>query len=129
SLRGHSRIEGTAEVMWTNPLGTVCGLRFTSLSVGALEHLNNWTNQSLLARTPRTTDTAVRVKSAAPPSEIVPATDNAERSLLNASPIFAIAPVVEVPSAEPVAGKRWQSPLSFWTAFGILAAAIGVAAF
>ena len=129
SLRGHSRIEGTAEVVWTNPLGTVCGLKFTSLSVGALEHLNNWTNQSLMARMPRTTDTAVPAKSAAPPAKIVPATDNAGQSLLDASPIFAIAPVVETPPAEPAPGLRWQSPLFFWTAFGILAAAISVAVF
>src|SRR5579862_5901549 len=46
SLRGHSRIEGAGEVVWTNEMRTVCGLRFTSLSSGAREHLNNWTNQS-----------------------------------------------------------------------------------
>ena len=129
SLRGHSRIEGTGEVVWTNSMGTVCGLKFTSLSVGAIEHLNNWTNQSRLARTSRTTDMAARSKVEAPPAEIVPAADNAGRSLLNSSPLFAIAPVVEAPSAEAVAGKRLQSPLLFWTAFGILAAAIGTAAF
>src|ERR1700720_1314211 len=49
SLRGHSRIEGAGEVVWTNPMGTVCGMKFTSLSVGALEYLNNWTNQSRTA--------------------------------------------------------------------------------
>ena len=48
SLRGHSRIEGAGEVVWTNEMRTVCGLRFTSLSSGAREHLNNWTNQSRL---------------------------------------------------------------------------------
>jgi hypothetical protein len=46
SLRGHSRIEGAGEVVWTNEMKTVCGLRFTALSSGAREHLNNWTNQS-----------------------------------------------------------------------------------
>jgi hypothetical protein len=35
SLRGHSRIEGAGEVVWTNEMRTVCGLRFTSLSSGA----------------------------------------------------------------------------------------------
>ena len=44
SLRGHSRIEGTGEVVWANTTGTVCGLKFTTLSPGALEHLNNWTS-------------------------------------------------------------------------------------
>src|ERR1700682_3933196 len=46
SLRGHGRIQGAGEVVWTNELGTVCGLKFTSLSAGALEYLNNWTNQT-----------------------------------------------------------------------------------
>ena len=46
SLRGQSRIEGAGEVVWTNEMRTVCGLKFTSLSGGAREHLNNWTNQS-----------------------------------------------------------------------------------
>ncbi len=109
-------------------MGTVCGLKFTSLSVGALEYLNNWTNQSLMARTSRP-DTAIRAKAPAPPPKIAPAAGNAGRSLLNTSPIFAIAPVAEAPSAEPAPGLRWQSPLFFWTAFGILAAAIAVTAF
>ena len=50
SLRGHSRIEGAGEVVWTNEMKTVCGLKFTSLSSGAREHLNNWTNQSRMSR-------------------------------------------------------------------------------
>ncbi len=46
SLRGHSRIEGAGEVVWTNEMKTVCGLKFTALSSGAREYLNNWTNLS-----------------------------------------------------------------------------------
>jgi hypothetical protein len=110
-------------------MGTVCGLKFTSLSVGAIEHLNNWTNQSLLARTQRTTDTSAQANVAAPPAANIPAADNAGRSLLNSSPLFAIAPVVEERSGEPAAVLRWSSPLLFWTAFVILAASIGAAAF
>src|ERR1700688_2214523 len=53
SLRGHSRIEGAGEVVWTNEMKTVCGLRFTSLSAGAREHLSNWTNQTHLPETAR----------------------------------------------------------------------------
>ena len=115
--------------MWTDPLGTICGLKFTSLSVGALEHLNNWTNQSHMANTPPTTDTDARETSAAASSKIFSDADNAEPSLLSDSPIFAIAPVVEAPSAEPGPGFRGQHPLLFWTAFVILAAAIGFAGF
>src|ERR1700739_1306215 len=37
SLRGHSRIEGVGEVVWTNEMKKVCGLRFTSLAAGARE--------------------------------------------------------------------------------------------
>src|SRR5579864_3338620 len=55
SLRGHSRIEGTGEVVWTNEMKTICGLKFTSLSSGAREHINTWTShrphlRSLLKR-------------------------------------------------------------------------------
>ena len=49
SSRGHNRIEGSGEVVWTNDMKTVCGLRFTSLSAGAREYLYNWTNQSRMA--------------------------------------------------------------------------------
>ena len=35
SLRGHSRIEGAGEVVWTNEMKTVCGMKFTSLSSAA----------------------------------------------------------------------------------------------
>src|SRR5271155_3600844 len=62
SLRGHSRIEGAGEVVWTNEMRTVCGLRFTSLSGGAREYLNDWTNQS---RTPAAA--REKVLSPAPP--------------------------------------------------------------
>ncbi len=129
SLRGHSRIEGTGEVVWTDPLGTICGLKFTSLSVGALEHLNNWTNQSHMANTPPATEMDAREKSAAATSKIFSDAYNAERSLPTDSPIFAIAPVVEAQAAEPGPGFRGQHPLLFWTAFGILIAAIGLAGF
>src|SRR5579863_4002932 len=53
SLHGHSRIEGAGVVVWTNEMRTVCGLRFTSLSGGARELLNSWTNQSLMPEAAR----------------------------------------------------------------------------
>ena len=49
SSRGQNRIEGAGEVVWTNEMRTVCGLRFTSLSSGAREYLDNWTNQSRMS--------------------------------------------------------------------------------
>lgn len=130
SLRGHSRIEGAGEVVWTNQMGTVCGMKFTSLSAGALEYLNNWTNQSRQA--PKARAAAAEPKLA---SEPVPKADAAastvidKQSAFSAAPIFAIAPVAEQPLSDSAAPSWWQSSLLFWAALGILAAAISIAAF
>lgn len=130
SLRGHSRIEGAGEVVWTNQRGTVCGLKFTSLSAGALEHLNNWTNQSQMAQK---AVVPARAKTVAPAPKAAPALPDAGRSLLNTAPVFAIPPAAAV-NAEPNASEstaemRWQSPLFIWATFGILAAAFVVIAY
>jgi hypothetical protein len=115
SLRGHSRIEGTGEVVWTNQIGTVCGLKFTSLSPGALEHLNSWTNQS-------NTSAPARVKTAAAVRPIVsaaPKTNPPVLSILSAEPEFAIPSAVEREDAVHITEMRGQSPL-FWMAVGAL---------
>jgi hypothetical protein len=125
SLRGHSRIEGAGEVVWTNEMGTVCGLRFTSLSGGALEHLNNWTNQSRMARKA----VPPRGKTVAPAPPAVSAASDTRRSLPGAAPVFAIPPTFGIRSSKSMAVVRWQNPKFFWPAFGVLAAALAVTAF
>ena len=140
SLRGHSRIEGAGEVVWTNQMGTVCGLKFTSLSAGALEHLNNWTNQSRMAQSapapasPRAKAMAPALKPASATASAISAAPDAGRSLAKTAPVFAIPPAAvartEANTSESTAGMRWQSPLFFLGAlFGVLAAAIAVIAF
>jgi hypothetical protein len=122
SLRGHSRIEGVGEVVWTNGMRTICGLRFTSLSVGALEHLNNWTNQSQMPVAARE-----NVLSPAPQTES-PAYD-ASRLGANSELIFAIPPAAEVYLSEPMTRTLWQEPLFFWILFVLLGTALVVTAF
>ncbi|HEX3376091.1 MAG TPA: PilZ domain-containing protein, partial [Candidatus Acidoferrales bacterium] len=119
SLRGHSRIEGTGEVVWTNTMGTVCGLKFTNLSPGALEHLNNWTTQS-------SSSSRTQAKIAPPqPKTISPATaaKSSILSIVPAEPVFAIPPAREPYAPEPVIEARGQSPL-FWMAVGALMMAV-----
>jgi hypothetical protein len=127
SLRGHSRIEGAGEVVWTNEMRTVCGLRFTSLSGGAREYLNNWTNRSRKPVAP-----GVNAVSPAPPA--TPQTEEEAASLAsqsdtNAEPLFAIPPADEVYLSEPAVRGPWQEPLLFWILFGLLGAALMVTAF
>jgi hypothetical protein len=127
SLRGHSRIEGTGEVVWTNNVGTVCGLRFTSLSPGALEHLNNWKVQSNTSAPP------ARAKSVAPaPPIVMPAPAAAKSSILkieSPTPVFAITPpAAEREHSVHITEVRGQSPL-FWMAVGALTTAFASAAF
>jgi hypothetical protein len=125
SLRGHSRIEGTGEVVWTNNIGTVCGLKFTSLSPGALEHLNNWKAQSNTSAPPRT-------KTVAQIPPIVAASPiSAKSSILkleSAQPVFAITPAAERDHAVHITEVRGQSPL-FWIAVGALTTAFASVAF
>jgi hypothetical protein len=119
SLTGHSRIEGTGEVVWTNTMGTVCGLKFTTLSPGALEHLSNWTTQS-------TSSSRVQAKIAAPAPKIVsaaPAAKSSVLSIVSAEPVFAIPPAKETYTPEPITETLGQSPL-FWMAVGALMMAV-----
>jgi hypothetical protein len=137
SLRGHSRIEGTGEVVWTNNIGTVCGLKFTSLSPGALEHLNNWKAQSNTSAPPRA-KTVSQMPSVIPAPAVVaaPAVVSApavvaKSSILNiesAEPVFAIAPEPERDRAVHITEVRGQSPI-FWIAVGALTTAFASVAF
>jgi hypothetical protein len=127
SLRGHSRIEGAGEVVWTNEMKTVCGLRFTSLSSGAREHLNNWTNQTQMPEAP-----AEKALSPAPPATLQ--TEEASPTLsresdTSAEPLFAIRPADEVFLSEPEVRSPWQGPLFFWIKLGLLGAALTVTAY
>jgi PilZ domain len=128
SLRGHSRIEGAGEVVWTNEMKTVCGLRFTSLSSGAREHLNNWTNQTQMP-------VSAREKALSPVPPAPRQIEEARPPLISesegeAEPLFAIPPADEVFLSEPEAARMpWQGPLFYWIVFGLLGAALTVAAF
>ena len=127
SLRGHSRIEGVGEVVWTNAMKTVCGLRFTSLSAGAREYLNNWTNQSRMAAPARK-----RGLSAVP--RAIPDTQHSPASLASAAtkeadPVIATSPAPEIYLSEPTDRSVWREPFFFWIMFGILGTALAVTAF
>jgi hypothetical protein len=117
SLQGHGRIEGAGEVVWTNEMRTVCGLRFTSLSSGAREHLNSWTNPS---RRPE----AASEKAVSPPSSTIPQMDKPPASdasplEANPDPIFAIPPADKIYLSEPTSRRmRWRR-LLFWIVLGL----------
>jgi hypothetical protein len=126
SLRGHSRIEGAGKVVWTNDLRTVCGLRFTSLSSGAREHLNNWTNQSRMPKAPRQSPI-----SPLPPMRLaapLPMAPRRQQSLssaaiqpdIGAEPVFAIPPASEVYLSEPAGRSLWGGQLFLWMIFAVL---------
>lgn len=127
SLRGHSRIEGAGEVVWTNEMKTVCGLRFTSLSAGAREYLNNWTNQSRMAA-------PARKKALSPVPRAIPDTQHSPGSLASvatkqADSVIAISPAAEINLLETTSRSVWREPFFFWIMFGILGTALAVTAF
>ncbi len=122
SLRGHSRIEGAGEVVWTNEMRTVCGLRFTSLSSGAREHLNNWTNQSRMP-VPAPETAASPAPAATPQTEEPPASLPSQAATI-AEPLFAIPPAGEVYLSEPAGGTLSGGKLFLWIVFGILGASL-----
>jgi hypothetical protein len=122
SLRGQSRIEGAGEVVWTNEMKTVCGLRFTSLSGDAREHLNNWTNQS-------------RMSVAAPQRDVSPgpaafrkreesSEADVDPSVAKSDPIFAIPPALESYLSEPLGKSMWGGQLFLWIIFGLTGLAL-----
>jgi len=122
SLRGHSRIEGAGEVVWANELRTICGLRFTSLSAGAREHLNNWTTQSRMPAAAR----AKPVSSAppAPPQTEESPASLASQSATNSAPVFAIPPASAIYLSEPAEKTLWGGQLFLWFIFGIMGAMV-----
>jgi len=128
SLRGHSRIEGCGEVVWTNELRTVCGLRFTSLSSGAREHLNNWTNQSKIPTVPRKRLAPVSAPAVSETEQAVPvaAMPTPEARLQS---VFAIRPTVPVFLPAPESDSSGRSPLLVWGLVSVLGVALAVGAF
>src|ERR1700692_3891553 len=118
SSRGQNRIEGTGEVVWTNEMRTVCGLRFTSLSSGAREHLNNWSNQSRMSA-PANADAESTAPPAAPLTEESPAT-LASQPETGAEPLFAIPPAEETYLSEPNGKTLWGGQLLLWIVYGLL---------
>lgn len=148
SLHGHSRIEGAGEVVWTNDARTVCGLRFTSLSSGAREHLNNWTNLSrpaLAAEEPaeeapvspdlqalaEPTDIE-DTQANSPEEETEPPVSVANESAADTEPLFAIPPADHVFLSElsgPEGKSRQGGNLFLWILVVLLGAAAIVSAF
>lgn len=124
SLRGHSRIEGAGRVVWTNEMRTVCGLRFTSLSSGAREHLNNWTNQT---RTPVSYRAEPGKMAATAKPQLSVASQSPPHA--NAVPVFTIPAAAESPLSLPETKSVWQKPVFIWILFAALASSLSVAAF
>ena len=125
SLRGHRRIEGTGEVVWTNDMKTICGLKFISLSSGAREHISNWTNPSKI---PPAREKAPALK----PSIAAAMTSDSPASALGPSttPVFAIRPAYDAPPlTAPEHQTIWREPLFLWAIFAMFAAAIGFGAY
>jgi hypothetical protein len=126
SLRGHSRIEGAGEVVWTNEMRTVCGLRFTSLSSGAREHLNNWTNQSQMP-VPARGKSESPAQTATPQTEEPPASPP-RQSENSAQPLFAIPPAGQVADevylSEPTGRTPGGGQLFLWILFVLLGAVL-----
>jgi hypothetical protein len=117
SLRGHSRIEGTGEVVWTNEMKTICGLKFTSLSGGARDHINSWTNQSKAPAPARETRFATTA-TPSPASPVQPdtrAAENENAAASDAAGAAAAAPVFalrrhSIPRSSPIRVRRFLAP-------------------
>jgi hypothetical protein len=157
SLRGQSRVEGAGEVVWTNDARTVCGLKFTSLSTGAREHLNNWSNQSktaasspAVAAAAAADESAAPILAAAPPTYVpeVPEPDAPQMGQAppeeestepavslespresESQPLFAVPPANQALWSNPDAKPQSGPGLFVWVLFVLLGAAIIVAAF
>ena len=121
SLKGHSRIEGSGEVVWTDEMKTVGGLKFTSLSAGAREHLDNWTNKTRIAASGETiTDSSTQAE----PPEF-----DEDQWAAQAESVFAIPPAEEQPSSISDDTTLWQNPVFYWAMSGILAAVLSLGSF
>jgi hypothetical protein len=102
-------------------LNTVCGLKFTSLSAGAREHLDNWTNKTRMAAAGENTSAS---GAQAESSEF-----DEDQWTEEAEPVFAIPPVEEKLSTEPEASTLLQSPYFYWIMSGLLAAVLALMSF
>jgi hypothetical protein len=122
SVRGLNRIEGAGEVVWTNEMKTVCGLRFTSLSGDAREHLNNWTNQSRMSVAATQMD--VSPGPAASPQREESSDADADPSDAKPDPIFAIPPALESYLSEPMGKSMWGGQLFLWIIFALTGLAL-----
>jgi PilZ domain-containing protein len=139
SLRGHSRVEGAGEVVWTNDARTVCGLKFTSLSSGARDHLNNWTNQSRPpapgSEAPVSPAAQVHAEPPAIPDEQPhspeeePPISAVSESEAGSEPLFAIPPADRVFLSEPEGKSQPGGHLFLWILFVLLGATAIVSAF
>jgi hypothetical protein len=136
SLQDQNRIEGSGEVVWTNEAGTVCGLKFTSLSSGARQHLSHWTSAS---RTPSSEPdaTAAPVPAAplatpaaepAPPIQ-QPVESSVNQADGNSEPLFALPPVDQLYPSQAPEGTHPGGQLFLWILFVLAGAAIIAAAF
>jgi hypothetical protein len=121
SLKGHSRIEGSGEVVWTDDMKTVGGLRFTSLSAGAREHLDNWTNKTRMA--------AAGENTSASSTETESPEFDADQWATDAGSVFAIPPADEQLSSDPVDRTLWQNPVFYWIMSGILTVVLALSSF
>jgi len=125
SLRGHSRIEGTGEVVWTNEMKTICGLKFISLSSGAREHISSWTSPS---KTMPGREKAPVAKASVAPAATTEAAAGSPAA--SAAPVFAIRPAYDAPPLTvPERETIWREPLFLWAIFAMLAAGIGFGAY
>jgi hypothetical protein len=127
SLQGHGRIEGAGEVVWTNEMRTVCGLRFTSLSSGARELLNKWTNQSRMPEA--APGEAVPPARKAFPQMEEPSASDASPADADPEPIFAIPPASDVYLSEPMGKPTWWGQFFLWTMIGLSGGALLGAAY
>jgi PilZ domain len=128
SLRGHSRIEGTGEVVWTNEMKTVCGLRFTSLSTGAREYLNHWTDQSRMAQQASRGKVVSLAPRPAPEAEESPDSLTSQ-SVTRAESVFSVPYATQDYFSVPTARSIWREPLFFLSMFAILGIALAVTTF
>ncbi len=136
SLRGKSRIEGAGEVVWTNEMRTICGLRFTSLSGGAREHLNHWANPSRFPapaiKSTLSSGPALSEQIEAPTgsstwaateaeTEAHPETE-AETDQVHArtQPIFAIPPANDFYISDPESKSLFGGQIFLWIIYGVL---------
>jgi hypothetical protein len=127
SLQGHGRIEGAGEVVWTNEMRTVCGLRFTSLSSGARELLNKWTNQSRIPEAARG-ETVSPALTAFPQME-EPSASDASPGDADPEPVFAIPPASDVYLSESMGKPTWWGQFFLWTMIGLSGGALLGAAY